>query len=105
MIELVPWIYRYNGSRSMGCATSLIHFSTKSSSAVQPRVLQLGRSRLLALFLASLLLESCYSLNAAELVDGKCILSDETVLVFQKVEAKNLVPGAENSFEIKNYYG
>ena len=100
MIELVPWIYRYNGSRSMGCATSLIHFSTKSSSAVQPRFLQLGRSRLLALFLASLLLESCYSLNASELVDGKCILSDETVLVFQKVEAKNLVPGAENSIEI-----
>ena len=100
MIELVPWIYRYNGSRSIRCATSLIHFSTKSSSAVQHRVLQLGQSRLLALFLASLLLESCYSLNVAELVDGKCILSDETVLVFQKVEAKNLVPGAENSIEI-----
>lgn len=100
MIELVPWIYRYNGSRSMGCATSLIHSSIKSSLAVQHRVFQLDRSKLLALLLATLLLESCYSLNAAELVDGKCILSDETVLVFQKVEAKNLVPGAENSIEI-----
>lgn len=100
MIELVPWIYRYNGSRSMGCATSLIHSSIKSSLAVQHRVFQLDRSKLLALLLATLLLESCYSLNASELVDGKCILSDETVLVFQKVEAKNLVPGAENSIEI-----
>ena len=100
MIELVSWIHRYNGSRSIRCATSLIHLSTKSASAVQHRVFQLDRSKLLALLLATLLLESCYSLNAAELVDGKCILSDETVLVFQKVEAKNLVPGAENSIEI-----
>jgi hypothetical protein len=84
----------------MGCATSLIHSSIKSSLAVQHRVFQLDRSKLLALLLATLLLESCYSLNASELVDGKCILSDETVLVFQKVEAKNLVPGAENSIEI-----
>ena len=100
MIELVSLIHRYNKSRSMGCATSLIHSSIKSSLAVQHRVFQLDRSKLLALLLATLLLESCYSLNASELVDGKCILSDETVLVFQKVEAKNLVPGAENSIEI-----
>jgi hypothetical protein len=69
----------------------LIHSSIKSSLTVQHRVFQLDRSKLLALLLATLLLESCYSLNAAELVDGKCILSDETVLVFQKVEHADFV--------------
>ncbi|MCY2999866.1 MAG: DUF1573 domain-containing protein [Planctomycetota bacterium] len=100
MIQLVSLIHLFNRSRSMGCATSLIHSSIKSFLTVQHRVFHLDRSKLLAVLLATLLLESCYALNAAELVDGKCILSDETVLVFQKVEAKNLVPGAENSIEI-----
>jgi hypothetical protein len=100
MIQLVSLIHLFNRSRSMGCATSLIHSSIKSFLSVQHRVFHLDRSKLLAVLLATLLLESCYALNAAELVDGKCILSDETVLVFQKVEAKNLVPGAENSIEI-----
>ena len=100
MIQLVSLINLFNRSRSMCCATSLIHSSIKSSLTVQHRVFHLDRSKLLAVLLATLLLESCYALNAAELVDGKCILSDETVLVFQKVEAKNLVPGAENSIEI-----
>lgn len=100
MIQLVSLIHLFNRSRSTGCATSLIHSSIKSFLTVQHRVFHLDRSKLLAVLLATLLLESCYALNAAELVDGKCILSDETVLVFQKVEAKNLVPGAENSIEI-----
>ena len=100
MIQLVSLIHLFNRSRSMGCATSLIHSSIKSFLTVQHRVFHLDRSKLLAVLLATLLLESCYALNAAELVDGKCILSEETVLVFQKVEAKNLVPGAENSIEI-----
>lgn len=100
MIQLVSLIHLFNRSRSMGCATSLIHSSIKSFLTVQHGVFHLDRSKLLAVLLATLLLESCYALNAAELVDGKCILSDETVLVFQKVEAKNLVPGAENSIEI-----
>lgn len=100
MIKFVSLIHLFNRSRSMGCATSLIHSSIKSSLTVQHRVFHLDRSKLLAVLLATLLLESCYALNAAELVDGKCILSEETVLVFQKVEAKNLVPGAENSIEI-----
>ena len=100
MIKFVSLIHLFNRSRSMGCATSLINSSIKSSLTVQHRVFHLDRSKLLAVLLATLLLESCYALNAAELVDGKCILSDETVLVFQKVEAKNLVPGAENSIEI-----
>lgn len=100
MIQLVSLIHLFNRSRSIGCATSLIHSSIKSFLTVQHRVFHLDRSKLLAVLLATLLLESCYALNAAELVDGKCILSDETVLVFQKVEAKNLVPGAENSIEI-----
>ena len=100
MIQLVSLIHLFNRSRSMGCATSLIHSSIKSFLTVQHRVFHLDRSKLLAVLLATLLLESCYALNAAELVDGKCILSEETVSVFQKVEAKNLVPGAENSIEI-----
>ena len=83
MIQLVSLIHLFNRSRSMGCATSLIHSSIKSFLTVQHGVFHLDRSKLLAVLLATLLLESCYALNAAELVDGKCILSDETVLVLQ----------------------
>jgi len=100
MVNVASLIYRFHGIRSRGRVIGLIYSSTKEVSTNQHRVFEFYRLRLLAFLLATLALESCYSQDAAGFIDSKCILSDETVLVLQKVEANNLVPGAENSIEI-----
>lgn len=100
MANTVSLIHRFNGSQSLCRMMDLIYSSIKEASTNQHRLFTFYRSQLFAILLATLALESCYSQDAEGFIDSKCILSDETVLVLQKVEAKNLVPGAENSIEI-----